>query len=235
MSVYVFSDHANQPLANRYLPAQTGVPPPPDVVGLGEWEGFVYALLNQGPADVLATLKAIRRPNRPYAMRRCPRVFVSHRQSDARRALRIAHLAHACGMEYWLDVINVPPCLPTVSLSPFNQAMLIAAIIEMALINCTHVIAVLTRNTNGSQWVPYEYGRIKDDPPAAVTAACWHDTASLPFSDLPEYLHMGPIITGDAGVSHWIGSELSRFPTHCTVNLGHWPHGDTTPLDGDLK
>jgi hypothetical protein len=234
LSVYVWSDHANQPLAFRYLPAQTGAPAPPDVVGRGEWEAFVYALFNQSPADVLARLKGIRTPNRPYPVRRCPRVFVSHRQSDARRALRIAHLAHARGMEYWLDVINVPPSLPAVSLSAFNQAILIAAIIEMALINCTHVIAVLTRNTNGSQWVPYEYGRIKDDPPAAVTAACWHDTASLPASDLPGYLHLGHIITGDAGVDRWIGYELSRYPTHCIVNLGHWGHGDTTPLDDTL-
>jgi hypothetical protein len=76
-----------------------------------------------------------------------PRVFVSHRMVDVAYAERIAWLAsQKAGLEYWLDVHDPVLRLAGTTLSAGHvvYAMTVAAIIEMALLNCTHVIAAHT-------------------------------------------------------------------------------------------
>ncbi len=81
--------------------------------------------------------------------------------------------------------------------------MVVAAIIEMALLNSTHVMAVITPHTSGSQWVPYEYGRVKDPTPVALQAACWlHNGVSA--STAPEYLYLGTTTRSEIDVNDWL-------------------------------
>ena len=154
-------------------------------------------------------------PARPGQPLRSP-LFVSHRQADQDAALRVAWLAWGEGFDYWLDVLNLNPAhnqqvrmLETSMgrpLTPFEKSVLLAAIIEMALLNCTHVIAVMTLRTAGSQWVPYEYGRMKD-----TTALKSHSLLvghhSLPQTDLPEYVHSRRTREGE-GHPHWFSKEV---------------------------
>src|ERR1700737_810475 len=103
------------------------------------WERFANQWPSfNNPADGWNRLKEIHRAVPKIKMRNCPRIFISHRHSDANEALRIAGLAQQQGFEYWLDVIDIPPTLAQgLPASPSNLAdtILIAAIIEMALIN----------------------------------------------------------------------------------------------------
>ncbi|HEV8482632.1 MAG TPA: hypothetical protein VGV87_03655, partial [Blastocatellia bacterium] len=70
----------------------------------------------------------------------------------------------------------------------------IASVIEMGLINSTHVLAVITQNTMGSAWVPYEYGRVKTGLGVTTPqAACW--IHNVPASPIPEYLYLGEVAT----------------------------------------
>jgi hypothetical protein len=89
----------------------------------------------------------------------------------------------------------------------------LAYYIETALRNCTHVIAVITPNTRGSMWVPYEYGRARDSSPDSVQAACWIDRD---VTGLPEYLELGVKATSDDEIRLWLRQELAawvrRFP-----------------------
>jgi len=110
-----------------------------------------------------------------------PRVFVSHRRADVKPAERIAYLACQEGFEFWLDVLD--PQLATANASVAASAAAIASVIEMGLLNSTHVIAVMTPNTHGSQWVPYEYGRVKEPVPVSLKAASWVSPA---LTALPE-------------------------------------------------
>ncbi len=74
-------------------------------------------------------------------------MFVSHRQTDADWALRIAWLAWDEGLDYSLDIIHLDPTHNQQvinleqtlgrSLSDFEKSVLTAAIIEMPLLNCT--------------------------------------------------------------------------------------------------
>lgn len=170
-------------------------------------------------------LRASARPTRP-------RVFVSHRQVDVGPAVSIAYLACQEGFDYWLDVLDpglggLPGSLRAQSPTPQQSAAAIAAVIEMALLNSTHVVAVMTPNTKGSQWVPYEYGRVKEPAPLTLQAACWV-AGSLTASALPEYLYLGVITRTESELRSWLQSE------HRNYGGAAGPCGWTAPVPSPL-
>ena len=162
----------------------------------------------------------------PFEERRLfvPRVFVSHRRADADYALRIAWLANQEGFDFWLDVLD--PTLGGIAPGP-DASLAIAVAIEMALINSSHVVAVMTQNTFGSRWVPYEYGRAKDEPPITSQAAAWV-VPSYRGMQLPEYLHLGPIHYSEAELRAWFRFELGRWlvrpPAFAHPRAAAWPN-----------
>jgi hypothetical protein len=132
----------------------------------------------------------------------CPRVFVSHRQADVTLALRIAKLANEEGLEFWLDVFD--PSLQALqaaasSLKPSQVALLTAGIVEMALVNSTHILVAMTPATRGSLWVPFEYGRVKDVPLASQRTAVWAHPQLAP-QDFPEYCFLGVIARSEGQI-----------------------------------
>ena len=92
-----------------------------------------------------------------------PRVFISHQRRDKNRAVTISKLAKKMGFDYWLDVHDPALRLATLNPNPdpVQQSLIVAILVEMALLNCSHVLAIVTRHTAGSLWVPCEYGRVK--------------------------------------------------------------------------
>jgi hypothetical protein len=138
-----------------------------------------------------------------------PCVFISHRKDDVDQAERIAYLTCMAGFDYWLDIYD--PDLagyPGLASATEAQARAAALIIEVALLNCTHVIAVMTPITVGSAWVPYEYGRVKDPVPESPQAACWLSPAVKLF---PEYLHLGERLRDEPGINQWLADERARW------------------------
>jgi hypothetical protein len=122
-------------------------------------------------------------------------VFISHRKDDDKVARKAAKVLTDRGINVWLDVDD--PLMPAISAT--NNALLIALYIEMALVNSTHVLALMTSNTKGSLWIPYEYGRVKCSPAFAQEAA------SLHLENLyPEYTYLG--------VQHHDYSDLQNWP-----------------------
>jgi hypothetical protein len=85
-----------------------------------------------------------------------------------------------------------------------------ARIIEMALLNSTHVIALITTNTAGSKWVPYEYGRAKDSSMYSLKAGCWI-ASNVPRVDIGDYLRLGVMTSDDPGITQWLTSELTAW------------------------
>ena len=106
------------------------------------------------------------------------RVFVSHQRADVDEAERLAYLATQAGLEYWLDIHD--PTLMWANGQPITgppRAILIAGIIEVALLNSRFIVATHTVNSLGSKWIPYEFARVKDHIPIADDAAGWFDPA----------------------------------------------------------
>src|SRR5271165_4687046 len=158
---------------------------------LAAWRLLMEQLISSADPAIafigfLETMQAL--PERPLSQ---PRVFVSHRRADAPYAERIAWLAsRKAGLEYWLDVHDPVLRLASVALPPGHPvyALTVAAIIEMALRNCTHVIAAHTPpppNTSWrpSQWIPYELARAKAGSVISRQAAGWfHPQVNPPES-----------------------------------------------------
>lgn len=149
--------------------------------------------------DLLVALRAL--PVKPPF---CPRLFVSHRRIDKDYALGIAKIANDTGFEFWLDILDPTLLsLPLLThLTPRQLILLTACVIEMGLINSTHVLAVMTQDTKGGEWVPYEYGRVRE----INNTSCWqhpHHTFTL-----PDYMVLGEITDSQAGIEQW----LRRFP-----------------------
>jgi hypothetical protein len=168
--------------------------------GAAEWRRLVAS---PTPEGLFALMHA---PPRP-ALTACPRVFVSHKQEDADLARCLAWIANQHGFEVWLDVLD--PDLKAVAanraLSKEQISVLTAAIIEMGLLNSSHVLAAITPEAKSSRWVPYEYGRVKEDVPVTVRAACWLDRVAR--ANLPEYFWLGAIFDRRSALEAWLQHE----------------------------
>lgn len=166
--------------------------------------------------DILNTLLFILRNYVSPIKNRCPRLFISHRQIDLPYALRIAQLAQMKKFEFWLDVFDPLLNYVTYNMSPgIIRSLLTACIIEMALINCTHVIACMTPNSRGTLWQPYEYGRITLVPRNSQRAAAWLHP-HLAMKDFPKYMLLGEITYKEAEIEKWLENERTLF-TRCDL------------------
>jgi hypothetical protein len=120
-------------------------------------------------------------------------VFISHRQSDWSLAEDVAKTVTNTGRDYWLDIHD--PTLrwankKVICLGSVARAILLAAIIEIALLDSTHVISLHTVNSAGSAWIPYELGRAKARKIVSSQAAGWFDPPKILPSGCPEYVHL---------------------------------------------
>ncbi len=196
------------------------LPDPPDFNGL----------------DWLRLLPILRDRDRSGSPLPCPRVFVSHRNDpvDIAYAKRIAYLANCNGFYFWLDVFDpYLQALPSMTLTPGQRSILTAGIIEMGLLNCSHVLAVMTPQTRGTLWMPYEYGRVKEAPPISFQAGCWTDP-TLPSADFPEYMYLGQITANETEINSWFQSELMRWSGNFGKCAGGAPQNWSGPIPQPL-
>ena len=187
--------------------------------------------LDDQPLDVREEVRGhfsvfLERAGRLRPAPRVCRVFVSHQRDDAPLAERIAYLATRRGFEYWLDVHD--PALHFANTAPmpsYVRAVLIAGIIEIALVNCSHVCSVQTPRARHSRWVPYEFGRAKQRRVLSAQAASWFRWGM--FRDRPEYLLLGTCLLTERAVERWFAAERRRNP--CANAPGGWPAGRPVP------
>jgi hypothetical protein len=159
-------------------------------------------------------------------------LFISHRMNDVGNALHIAWLATQSGYDYWLDVHD--PKLAAANNAPLSspaQEILIAAIIEIALLNVTHVVAIHTSRSAGSKWIPYELGRAKARLVYSDQAAGWYYPSTLRQSRV-EYMHLVRETTTDAEIQGWLSSSrgMCQQKGDCVLtNDRTWKYGAGVP------
>lgn len=193
------------------------------VRGYGIWRDFA-GILSFDFFNYLRNFGIEEKKSKPLP---CPRVFISHRQKDTGLAERIAWLANQNGFYYWLDVHEEN--LNRIQQGNFTKnqkELLIGAIIEMAIMNCTHVLAVMTPNTPGSMWVPYEYGRIVDLPTNSLRASSWIES-TLRYQ--PEYLQFGVKHFDENSINNWYRAERKLFAGNCKPDWGNKPEPNPLP------
>jgi hypothetical protein len=155
------------------------------------------------------------------------RVFVSHRGTtrDTAFAERIAFLAVSAGYEYWLDIHD--PALSFLNNGPPIQSpareVLIAAIIEIGLLNASHVIAVLTDQSAGSQWIPYEFGRAKQRLIFASRSATWLEP-TLQMKTCGEYIYLAAMNQNENDIDQWLRTTSSPYCAQSASST--WPNAN---------
>lgn len=214
------------PLGRRFVDSSIGWP---------HWNRLVGDLFNLGTGpspdacqrvfDVFLQGVAVAAANVPAPLE-C-RVFVSHRGTarDTAFAERIAFLAVNAGYEYWLDIHD--PTLHFINTSPLIQSptrdVLIAAIIEMGLLNASHVIAVMTDDSAGSKWIPYEFGRAKQRLIVSSRSAIWLEP-TMQASACGEYVHLGVMNGNETDIKRWLGAKSQPYCAPSTSKI--WPKPD---------
>lgn len=179
----------------------------PDILGFQAWTEFIGAIRSINGIENLARAfehfqTQARQDERPSLNR----LFISHQFKDGQLAERIAWLSCRAGMDYWLDVHDPVLILFNKIVSPKNPkyAFILAAIVEMALLNTTHVIAVHTPNSQSSKWVPYELGRTKQKNLLGDNAGGWCDP-TLPSVSVVEYVVLCKVAKGgESAVDQWL-------------------------------
>ena len=135
-----------------------------------------------------------------------PILVFSHQRLDTAYAERIACLAKHHRLHYWLDVHD--PHLAQANSLPESdprRSILIAAVIEIALLNSTHITVIHTSNSQQSKWTPYELGRAKAHRILSDQAAGWFEPqcSSSNFGDYVQLIKM--FFGGERDLIHWLG------------------------------
>ena len=120
-------------------------------------------------------------------------VFISHRHTDSIKAANISRQLQIAGIQNYLDVLDPDAQKVDDITSHITEKMKI----------CTHIIAVVSRETALSWWVPFEIGE------ATITnrRIASYRTSIL---RLPEYLEMWPQMSELSHLDLFINEYLSQ-------------------------
>ena len=158
---------------------------PTRAIGATEWYALPPEVTDQNGLKWLRKLQSMSPPSR-----RCPRLFIAHLASDRLVALKMARIASECGFHFWLDVLD--PQLPMAVDSMVGTS----AVIEMAVLNCTHVISI----GSASPWMNYAFGRIR-------TRAAYQWQAAIYGSESAPGL--GVAVRTKAAIQDWLNAEFA--------------------------
>ena len=127
-------------------------------------------------------------------------VFISHRTIDKQLAERVyGRLTQIHQIKCWIDSVNAQ-----------SDPLTITQQILSGINDCTHLLAVVTPNTDGSWWVPYEIG-VADQGARAITTF-----TELTKLTLPEYLWRWPVIQNDYQID-----QFAAIYKRESLTLGH--------------
>lgn len=115
-------------------------------------------------------------------------VFISHRTADNEIAQQVAQrLKYQHNITVYIDDIDQ-------ELRCVQGTAAITGLLVKRVNACTNLLAIVTKNTEGSWWVPFEIGVARQSPRAITSMTNLLDTS------LPEYLHEWPRLRGDTAV-----------------------------------
>ncbi|ABC76784.1 toll/interleukin-1 receptor domain-containing protein [Syntrophus aciditrophicus] len=115
-------------------------------------------------------------------------VFISHRTADDTIAKEVAYrLRYRHGITVFIDDIDQ-------EVRQAQGTAAITALLVQRINTCTNLLAIVSQNTQGSWWVPFEIGVARQSPRAITTMT------NLVDASLPEYLLEWPRLRGEAAV-----------------------------------
>jgi hypothetical protein len=123
-------------------------------------------------------------------------VFISHRTLDdaIARAVR-DRLTYTHNITCYLD-----------DLDRQVGAANVTALIVKRLNDCTNLLALVTQNTRGSWWVPFEVG-VARQAPRIITSY-----TNLAQGELPEFLTEWPVLRGESAIDKFASFYKQQAP-----------------------
>lgn len=171
---------------------------PTRAIGSAEWVALPD-LTTVAPAEqVVKAMRWLRKlQSASPPSRRCPRIFIAHLEADRLAALKMARIVSECGFHFWLDVLDsqvkrlgaLPPAVQT--------SVGTSAVIEMAMLNCTHMVAI----GQTSPWIDFAFGRIRTRAAYLWQLGSWPGRAS-------GALGLGLNIPDKAAIQEWLNAEF---------------------------
>jgi hypothetical protein len=121
-------------------------------------------------------------------------VFISHRKSDTSAAVAIAkYLREVADVNVYIDEIDTP-LKEALAKSDHEK---IVEYIERGIAVCSHILTVISNNTKGSWWVPFEIGSARR---ANLEVA---HTILEEVKNLPSYLQIATLIKDEIELKSW--------------------------------
>ncbi len=128
-----------------------------------------------------------------------PCIFISHRKADAQAAQAVAeYLIAKLNVFVYLDALD--PYLASANSTQDSKGIVEA--IDTGLSISTQLLGIISSNTKGSWWVPYEFGgaRLQNKPTAFILLNS--------VTDLPDYMKISRLITDVTSLDSWV----NQFP-----------------------
>lgn len=124
-------------------------------------------------------------------------VFISHRTADDELAQQVHdRLTGLHQIKCYVDNIDLET----------QNTKEITALLVRRLKECTNLLALVTENTRGSWWVPFEVGVAREAPRMITTYT------NLTQGQLPEYLTEWPVLRGEWGIDQFAISYKKNSP-----------------------
>ena len=146
------------------------------------------------------------------------RVFISHRRTDKPLAEAVAAVLGAEGLHYWFDE-NDEDARRAADLGMAGDQALVHSI-ERGIRHCSQMLGLLSAETRGSWWVPYEIGFSRSQ--GAHTSYLVLESIRK-MEELPEYARLAS--------NYWSIDELVRWAV--SLAGGH-VQAPAAPLDAAL-
>jgi hypothetical protein len=127
-------------------------------------------------------------------------VFISHRTIDDRQAREVYSRLTGYGIPCYLDDLDDQS-------RAARGTLAVTSLILSRLPACTNLLAVVTRNTESSWWVPFEIGAARQAPRSIATLT------ELPDVSLPSYLLEWPRLRGVTAVDSFARLYLAQQTT----------------------
>ena len=143
-----------------------------------------------------------------------PCIFISYRSTDTRAASAVAsYLMHSmdCDVYYSDNDARLKEAVST-----GNDEAIVTSI-DRALMACSHLLTIVSNQTKGSWWVPYEFGasRIKD---RVIALLLLEDV-----TELPSFMKIAKILRDSDDLDKWSRSFSQRVLKESAAPLPQIP------------
>ncbi len=144
-------------------------------------------------------------------------VFISYRHLDVNKALEIEKKLAENNIKCYLDVID----------EESRNTDDITSVITKNIEKSTHLLAIISPNTHGSWWVPFEIGEATISN-RRICSYAYQDSNSIARNSLnnykekflPEYLHKWPILLSNHDLNVFIDQyKKDSFMIESAISL----------------